>query len=143
MPCVADPGAEIVASAHENDIEVKVLTGPSSIFLALTASGFNGQQFTFHGYFPINETQQREFLMKCEAEIRRNGYTQIFMETPYRADKTLDRILSNCKNDTLLCVAAELSTPEESIKTRTILQWKNNKPDLKKKRVIYLLQSQE
>lgn len=142
MPCVADPGAEIVAAAHANGIKVKVLTGPSSIFLALTASGFNGQQFTFHGYFPIKEQIQREFVMKAESECKRTNYTQIFMETPYRADKTFEYLISVCKGETLLCVASELTTGDELIETKTINQWKNKKPDLKKKRVIFLLQSQ-
>lgn len=142
MPCVADPGAEIVAAAHSNGIRVIALTGPSSIFLALTASGFNGQHFTFHGYFPIKEAQQREFLAKAESECKRTNYTQIFMETPYRADKTLDSLLVYLHGEMLLCIAAEITTGEEQIVTKTVNQWRKQKPDLKKKRVIFLIQSQ-
>ena len=137
-PGVADPGALIVRLAHRAGIGVVPLVGPSSILLALMASGFNGQQFTFHGYLPVKPQERIRKLQHLERTAATVGETQIFMETPYRNNAFLADLLRNCQPSTLLCIAANLTTPQEMARTMTIAQWRKNPPDLAKQPAIFL-----
>lgn len=138
-PGIADPGQILALAAQQMDVTVKPLVGPSSILLALMGSGMNGQQFQFIGYLPI-DTQQRTLKLKeLEDESARKKCTQIFIETPYRNNQLLEAILKTCKPSTQLCIAAELTSKNELIKTRPIAEWKKEKIDLHKKPVIFLL----
>lgn len=139
LPGIADPGNNIVALAHQNRIRVKPLIGPGSVFLALMASGFNGQYFTFHGYLPRDKSARPKALRNLEATMYRTAYTQIFMETPFRNQQMLDDLLSTCKSETLLCIACAITTPQEKITTQTIADWKKSTPNLHKLPVIFLL----
>ena len=136
-PCIADPGSEVVAYAHLYNVEVIPLVGPSSILLALIASGFNGQQFCFHGYLPIDSTQRTGKLKKLESAARNT--TQIFMETPFRNQKLLDEVLRTCSDDTNLCIACDLTLPTQFIRTQKIAAWKTEKIDINKRYCIFLL----
>ena len=136
-PAIADPGAELVALAHQKNIRVIPLIGPSSILLALMASGFNGQRFAFHGYLPIENEQRIKALKKLEQTIYSDNQTQLFIETPYRNNKMLDDILKTCKPATKLCIAADITLGSEYIKTRSIDEWKKQKPDLSKRPCIF------
>jgi len=136
-PCIADPGHEIVAFAHKRNIQVVPLVGPSSILLALISSGFNGQQFCFHGYLPIQNPERSKKIKNLES-LSKNA-TQIFMETPFRNQNMLDEILKNCADDTQLCVACDLTLPTEFIKTQTIKAWRKNKENFHKRYCIFLL----
>jgi 16S rRNA (cytidine1402-2'-O)-methyltransferase len=138
-PCVADPGSEIVRMAHASGIQVVPLVGPSSLLLALMASGFNGQQFAFHGYLPIDKHARVKRIREIEQSMRLNNQTQIFIETPYRNQQLLQSILETCNESTLLCVAVSLTEPGESINTRTIRDWKRIKTDINKKPAVFLL----
>ncbi len=138
-PGIADPGQILVHAAQQMNITVKPLVGASSILLALMASGMNGQQFKFVGYLPI-DTQQKIFKIKeMEEESARKKCTQIFIETPYRNNQLLEALLKTCKPSSQLCVAAELTSKNEFIKTRSISEWRIEKIDLHKKPVIFLL----
>ncbi|MBI3480866.1 MAG: SAM-dependent methyltransferase [Nitrosomonadales bacterium] len=140
-PGIADPGAELVNLAHRKGIRVVPLVGPSSILLALMASGLNGQRFAFHGYLPIAEADRGKALAKLEAESIKLGQTQLFIETPYRNEKMFNALLAHCRPQTLLCVATDITLPGENILTRTIAQWKSlPKPPLDKRPSIFLLQ---
>jgi len=123
-PAVADPGALLVAAAHELGVTVLPLVGPSAILLALMASGMNGQSFTFHGYLPVDAALRRARLQVLDDAIRREGATQLFIETPYRNDAMLASILEVCRGSTVLCVAIDLTTAAESITCRTVAAWK-------------------
>jgi 16S rRNA (cytidine1402-2'-O)-methyltransferase len=138
-PAIADPGAEIVAMAHQKDIQVIPLIGPSSIFLALMASGLNGQSFTFHGYLPVDSVQRIKTLKTLEQRVYSEKQTQLFIETPYRNNKVLDDILRTCKSSTLLCIAADITLKTEYIKTRRISDWKKNIPSLAKRPCIFAI----
>jgi 16S rRNA (cytidine1402-2'-O)-methyltransferase len=138
-PGVADPGAEVVAEAHKRGIKVVPLTGPNSILLALMASGFNGQSFTFHGYIPIDKVERGKRIKELEQLAEKNRQTQIFIETPFRNNHLFDDILKNTAPQTLLCVACNLTGEDEFVKTQTIGQWKQEKIDLHKKPTIFLL----
>jgi 16S rRNA (cytidine1402-2'-O)-methyltransferase len=138
-PCVADPGSMVVRLAHESGIRVVPLVGPSSILLALMASGFNGQQFVFHGYLPIEKPARARRLREIEQEIVKKDQTQVFIETPYRNLQLLQAITETCRESTLLCLAISLTTPEELIITLPIREWKKKKPDLNKKPTVFLL----
>ena len=138
-PCVADPGSLVVRLAHESGIRVVPLVGPSSILLALMASGFNGQQFVFHGYLPIDKPARARRLREIEQEIMKKDQTQIFIETPYRNLQLLQAITETCQESTLLCIATSLTTSEESIITLPIKEWKKKKPDINKKPTVFLL----
>ena len=140
-PCIADPGAKIVSLAHEKNIKVIPLTGPSSIILALMASGLNGQAFTFHGYLPIDNMERHKKIKQLEEDSGKTQCTQIFIETPYRNNKMLETILKVCNPATQLCIASELTSANEWIKTKPIADWKNETTDLHKKPVIFLIQS--
>lgn len=138
-PGVADPGAEIVAEAHRRGIKVVPLVGPSSILLALMASGFNGQSFTFHGYLPIDKAQRSKRIKELEGYAERFKQTQLFIETPFRNNQLLEEILKSCKPATRLCIACNLTAEDEMVKTQTIAAWKKQPPDLHKKPVIFLI----
>ena len=139
MPCIADPGNYWVKEAHQQKIKVKPLTGPSSILLALIASGFNGQQFSFHGYLPINSSERIKAIKKLEEVSALKNETQIFIETPYRNNALLDDILKNCKTVTLLCIASNITLADEFIRSASIENWKKSKPDLHHKPTVFLL----
>lgn len=136
-PCIADPGNELVAYAHKHGIRVEPLVGPSSILLALIASGFNGQQFTFNGYLPIQEPERSRKIQQLE-NAGSGGVTQIFMETPFRTQKLLTEILKNGKDHTRLCIACDLTLSTEFIRTATIAEWRKHTPDLHKRYCIFL-----
>jgi 16S rRNA (cytidine1402-2'-O)-methyltransferase len=138
-PGIADPGSGITSLAHKHGIKVIPLTGPSSIFLALMASGFNGQNFQFHGYLPINSEARRKSILNLERMVYSNNQTQIFMETPYRNNKILDTLLRVLRPDTLLCIAANITSENEFIKTNEVNEWKKQVPDLHKKPTIFLI----
>lgn len=141
MPCVADPGHEIVALAHQLGVKVIPFHGPSSILQALTASGFAGQQFVFHGYLPSKPDMRRSMMKKIFQTAQRDGYTQIFMETPYRSNHMLTDLVNLLPEQAMLSVACEIGTPDEYIKTQNIGQWKKSLPDIHKKRCIFSLQA--
>ena len=140
LPCIADPGNIMVMWCHENDIKVIPVNGPSSIILALIASGFNGQQFTFHGYLPIDKGEKKRKVQELESEVLKNGSTQIFMETPYRNNQLLEDLTKFLNPRTKLCIAANINHPEdEFIRTMKIAEWKQLKTDLHKISAIFLL----
>jgi len=136
-PAVADPGAALVRRAHQAGIHVVPLAGPSSILLALMASGMSGQRFAFHGYLPVNRTERARKLKELEA--RASDETQIFIETPYRNDALLAALLEHCRGDTLLCVAADLTLASEFVAARTIFEWKKKPPVLDRRLAVFLL----
>ncbi len=138
-PGVADPGALIVSWAHKNNIKVSPMVGPSSILLALMASGFSGQSFCFHGYLPIKKDELPAKLRQLESLVHKRGQTQIFMETPYRNNGMLQSLLKYLSPNTNLCIAKSITSEEEWIKTATIAKWKSIKIDLHKKPCIFLL----
>jgi 16S rRNA (cytidine1402-2'-O)-methyltransferase len=140
VPAVADPGALLVRRAHERGIKVVPLVGPSSILLALMASGLNGQSFAFHGYLPVDANERVKKLRELEQHSRKAKQTQIFIETPYRNRTMLDALLANCAPSTLVCVAVDLTLPAETIVSRTVTDWKKQPaPDLHKRPAIFLL----
>jgi 16S rRNA (cytidine1402-2'-O)-methyltransferase len=139
MPGIADPGALVIAAAHRQQITITPLPGPSSVIMALTASGMNGQNFTFNGYLPVKPAERAEKLKDLEKKAG-VGCSQIFMETPYRNQAMLESILSVCRNNTLLCIAADITLPGESIRTMKISEWKTHIPDIKNRLVIFILQ---
>lgn len=138
-PGVADPGQILISLAHGEGAVVKPLVGPSSILLALMASGLNGQQFRFSGYLPIDNAERVKSLKQIEQESARKNCTEVFIETPYRNNQLLETIIKSCQPSTLLSIASELTSANEWIKTRTISEWKKNLPDLHKKPVIFCL----
>lgn len=138
-PGIADPGQWLVKAAHEAGAIVKPLVGPSSILLALMASGLNGQQFQFCGYLPIESSERDKKIRELEEESSRKNCTQAFIETPYRNNAMLEAILKICKPNTRLCIAAEITSSSEFIQTKTISNWKKSPPDLHKKPTIFCL----
>jgi len=136
---IADPGQILVAAAQELGAIVKPYTGPSSLLLALMASGMNGQNFHFHGYLPIDALERKKKIQALETEIKQTGVTQLFIETPYRNNQLFEAIVQNCHPNTKLCVAMELTGPDEWIKTQSVNNWKNSKPELHKKLVVFIL----
>lgn len=139
VPCVADPGALIVKVAHELGIRVVPLTGPSSILLALMASGFNGQSFAFVGYLPADKLMRARKIKELEKNILEKDQTQIFIETPYRNLHLFETLVGTCRPDTQLCIATDISGSAEMIKTLPVYGWKKLKPDIHKKPTIFLL----
>lgn len=138
-PGVADPGADLVALAHQNGEFVSPLTGPSSILLGLMASGFNGQSFAFNGYIP-KERKKRVFTFKdYERMVSKTGQTQIFMETPFRNNHLLEDLLNECLDTTFLCIACDLTLPTERVQTMTIAEWRENAFDLDKRPTMFLI----
>lgn len=138
-PGIADPGQKLVATAQEMNVTVKPLVGPSSILLALMGSGMNGQQFEFCGYLPIDHSQRIKKLRELEQDASKKDSTKIFIETPYRNNQMLESMLQNCLPNTRLCIASNITAAEESIKTKTISEWKKSIPNLHKMPVIFLL----
>lgn len=138
-PAVADPGAELIRLAHKNNIAVMPLVGPSSILLALMASGLNGQCFAFHGYLPVESAARVQKIMELEKLSASLQQTQIFIETPYRNQKLLEQLVSVCRDTTDLCIASHLTFSSEMIATRTIKEWRRNLPDINKIPTIFLL----
>ena len=138
-PAVADPGAEIVRLAHRKNIKVIPLVGPSSILLALMASGMNGQGFSFLGYLPKEKNDRIRKIKLVEQDAIQKKQTQIFIETPYRNQHLFNDILSVCKNDTLLCIALDISTEDEYISTKRIDEWKKNIPEIGKRQAVFLI----
>ena len=138
VPCVADPGAEIVSIAHRKGLQVKPLVGPSSILLALMGSGFNGQQFTFRGYLPFDAGIRKRVFQAMNKDLK-DGITQIFMETPYRNNKLVEELLKVLHPETKLCIACDITLENEYIQTKTIADWARNLPDLHKRPTIFLL----
>ncbi len=140
-PGVADPGQVLIREAQKLNAEIKPLVGPNSILLALMASGLNGQYFSFHGYLPIDNLERIKKIKQLESESLQKKCTQIFIETPYRNNKMLETILNHCNTSTRLCIACEITSPNEFIKTKTIDEWKKEKMDLHKKPTIFLFQA--
>ncbi len=138
-PGIADPGAELVAEAHRLGVEVVPLTGPSSILLSLMASGFNGQSFAFHGYLPIDKSARSKRLKELESIAERFSQSQIFIETPFRNNQLLDDILNSAHPQTQLCIACDITAESEFIQTKTLANWKKEKPDLHKRPAIFIL----
>ncbi len=141
-PGVADPGQKLVSIAQEMNCTVKPLVGPNAILLALMASGLNGQQFEFCGYLPVENEKRVNKIKELETGSAKNHCTKIFIETPYRNDQLLDAFLNHCKPSSRLCIAANLTAPQERIKTQSIADWKKNKPQLNKQPVMFLLLAQ-
>jgi 16S rRNA (cytidine1402-2'-O)-methyltransferase len=138
-PGVADPGADIVAEAHKRNIKVVPLVGPSSILLALMASGFNGQSFAFQGYLPIDKIERSKRIRELEGLCDRLNQTQIFIETPFRNNPLLEELLKNAHPRTRLCIASNLTAADEFVQTKSIADWQKKIPDLHKKPTIFLL----
>jgi 16S rRNA (cytidine1402-2'-O)-methyltransferase len=138
-PGVADPGAVAVHLAHQMGIRVVPLVGPSSILLALMSSGMSGQSFAFHGYLPIDRALRKKEIQNLEREARQRQQTQIFMETPFRNNQLMEAVLEACAPDTLLCIACNVTAPDEFIKTMSVKNWKSNLPDLHKKPTIFII----
>jgi len=139
LPGIADPGAKIVALAHKKNLKVIPLSGPSSILLALISSGFNGQNFTFNGYLPVRPAEKTTRIKELEKRAH-EGYAQIFMETPYRNQKMFESLITGCNNETLLCIAADITLPTEYIRSMKISEWKKNIPSLNNRLVVFVLQ---
>jgi 16S rRNA (cytidine1402-2'-O)-methyltransferase len=138
-PGIADPGAEIVEKAHRMGIKVVPLVGPSSILLALIASGFNGQSFTFHGYLPIDKVDRAKKIRELENLSIKNEQTQLFIETPFRNNPMLEEILKTCNPKTRLCIACDITAETEFIQTKTIAEWQKKVPELHKRPTIFLI----
>lgn len=138
-PGIADPGADLVAIAHKNSATVIPLTGPSSLILALMASGLNGQGFSFHGYLPVKEPHRSRKIRQLAQVSADTGYTQLFIETPYRNHTLLQELLRLCHDRTLLCVAQDITAPNAFIQTQPIEVWKKKSPVLEKKPAVFLL----
>ena len=138
-PAVADPGADVVALAQRKHYKVVPLVGPSSILLAVMASGFNGQSFAFHGYLPIDASERTSTLKKLEGRIYAEHQTQLFIETPYRNNKLVEELIRTCRPSTKLCIASNITCEDEFIQTRPVKEWAGHVPDLSKKPTIFLL----
>jgi 16S rRNA (cytidine1402-2'-O)-methyltransferase len=139
-PGIADPGAAVVLEAHRRGIKVVPLVGPSSILLAMMASGFNGQNFAFNGYLPIDKGERKASIKKLERLSIENDQSQSFIETPYRNNQLLESLISILHADTMLCVASDITLPTEYIKTATIAEWKKIKVDLHKRPTLFIIQ---
>ena len=140
-PGVADPGQLLVSIAQEINCIIKPLVGPNAILLALMASGLNGQHFEFYGYLPVDSEKRVKKIKELELDSQKNNSTKIFIETPYRNQQLLEAILNNCKPLSRLCIAANLTSSQEWVKTKSIAQWKKEKPPLNKQPVIFLMQA--
>ena len=138
---IADPGAEVVAMAHQNNIPVEAMVGPSSILLALISSGFSGQNFSFHGYLPKERKDRVRRLKDMEGDSRRTGSTHIFMDTPFRNMHVLDDLLNELADPTLVCIASGLTLLEQSVKTMSVKDWRENAYDLAKIPTLFLIGS--
>ena len=139
VPAVADPGASIVKLAHQKGIQVVPLVGPSSILLAVMASGMNGQSFAFNGYLPIDKSDRKRAIKDLEKLSKDKNQSQLFIETPYRNEKMLDDLRATLSPDTRICVACDITLPTEYIKTLTVKEWKHVKTDLHKRPAIFII----
>ena len=140
-PAVADPGAGLIALAHRDGLRVVPLVGPSSLLLALMASGLNGQNFCFHGYLPTERGARTGAIRRIEAESLASGACQLFIEAPYRNNQLLAALLETCTPATRLCLATELTLPGESVRTRRIDAWRSTPPDIDRRPTVFLLQA--
>ncbi len=138
-PGIADPGQILIAAAQQLDCNIRPLVGPSSILLALMASGMNGQHFEFTGYLPIDNMDRTKKIKELELASQKHNSTKIFIETPYRNNQLFDALLKNCSHSTKLCIGVNITAAEESIRTFSIGEWKNKKPELHKQPAIFLL----
>ncbi len=138
-PAVADPGQHLVAIAQAQNVNVQPLVGPNSILLALMASGFNGQNFSFNGYLPIDNNERTKKILELQQKVMNENCTQLFIETPYRNNQILKTIVQNCAPNLLLCIAKNLTSEKEWVKTKSIEQWKKDMPELHKEPVIFVL----
>lgn len=138
-PGIADPGADVVKLAHENNIQVVPLVGPSSIVLALMSSGMNGQSFAFNGYIPIDKSERKATLKKMERISYEQNQTQLFIETPYRNNKIIEDICNTLHPQTRVCIACDITLPSEYIKTLTVKEWKHVNVDLHKRPAIFVI----
>ncbi len=139
LPCIADPGNPLVIAAHESKIQIIPLPGPSSLFQALMASGFNGQNFAFVGYLPIDKNQRNRKIKEIEILALKNDQTQIFIEAPYRNNAMFEALISTLQPYTHLCIACRIGEVDEFIQTHTVVDWKRQKPDLHKKNTVFLI----
>ncbi len=139
IPCVADPGNRAVAFAHKNKIKVIPISGPSSIYMALMASGFNGQNFVFHGYLPVEQVERIKKIKAMEQTLLSTGQTQLFMETPYRNKKLLEQLIKTLKPKTKLCVAININNENETIVSKEIAIWDINQENVDKQPAIFLI----
>ncbi|QTD37738.1 SAM-dependent methyltransferase [Polaribacter batillariae] len=140
VPAIADPGASIVKLAHENNIRVVPLVGPSSILMAMMSSGMNGQNFAFNGYIPIDKSERKRVIKELEKLSKDKNQSQIFIETPYRNEKMFADLKATLAPTTNLCIAADITLPTEYIKSMSVLNWKRHTPDLHKKPAIFIIQ---
>lgn len=140
-PAIADPGSEVIRIAHEQNIKVVPLVGPSSIILALMASGLNGQNFAFNGYLPIDTRARKSAIKKLEKLSEESGQSQLFIETPYRNEKLFEEFLNTLRETTLLCVATDITLPTELIQTKPVNEWKTEQVDLHKRPTIFIIQA--
>jgi 16S rRNA (cytidine1402-2'-O)-methyltransferase len=138
-PAIADPGAEVVAIAQQKGYKVIPLVGPSSLLMAIMASGFNGQSFAFHGYLPIDSAKRVSRIKYLEMQSYKEDQTQLFIETPYRNQKLAEDIIDNCKPHTQLCIAMNISCDDELIVTKSVRSWKGNLPDMQKTPTVFLI----
>ncbi len=141
LPAIADPGSLVVKAAHQKNIKVKPLVGPSSLMLALMASGLNGQEFAFHGYLPKDPSELKRTIKHLEKESEKYNRTQLFIETPYRNHKLLENLLRNLKPDTYLSIGIDLSLPTEEVHTLKVRDWKKKKIDLHKRPAVFIFQA--
>lgn len=139
MPGIADPGALLVQAAHRAGIAVVPLIGPSSLLLALAASGLSGQRFSFHGYLPVKPAERRAAIKRIEQEAQRTGGAQLFIETPYRNDALLADLLKECAPSTVLCIAIDLTQPGGAIASRAIADWRRVKPVIGKRPAVFII----
>ncbi|TDT45492.1 16S rRNA (cytidine1402-2'-O)-methyltransferase [Maribacter spongiicola] len=140
-PGIADPGAAVVKIAHDKNIQVIPLVGPSSILLALMASGMNGQNFAFNGYLPIDGADRKKYIKNLERRSKEEDQSQVFIETPYRNNKMLEELIKTLAPSTRICVAADITLPTEYIKTKTAINWKTENVDLHKRPAIFIIQA--
>jgi 16S rRNA (cytidine1402-2'-O)-methyltransferase len=138
-PGIADPGSEVVKLAHKYNMQVSPMVGPSSILMALIASGMNGQNFTFNGYLPVKHHDRVQKIKQLEQCSFKENKTQIFIETPYRNQVMIKDLLANCSKQTKLCIACDISLDTEFIKTKTIAEWEKNIPEINKRPTVFLL----
>jgi 16S rRNA (cytidine1402-2'-O)-methyltransferase len=138
-PAIADPGADVVAMAHKKGFAVVPLVGPSSILLSLMASGFNGQNFAFNGYLPINADERTTAIKRMENRVYTEDQTQLLIETPYRNNRLAEELIRTCRYSTMLCIASDITCPGESIRTLPVKEWAGKTPDLNRRPAIFLI----
>lgn len=142
LPCIADPGSVITRIAQQRGIEVVPLVGPSSLMMTLMASGFNGQNFAFNGYLPVDRAKREQAIRKLESRSFKERQPQIFIEAPYRNNQLLQSLVSVCHNETLICVGCDIMLPSQFIKTQMAAQWRKAMPDLHKRNTVFIISGQ-